>query len=702
MRFLLFFIQSWWWLLVFVTATETSSNPSLKFPEPLTEENFKSTISENLHIVEFFSPYCPHCKSLAPIWEATYFDFYEESQKLNISFHQVNCIESGDLCEQEKIMFYPNIRLYGPDGYIKDYPGGSVHAKEDLINFARQEALDADNLDLTKLRSKSKFATDADLLKLLSEPQTEPYLVSFWPSTDFEDVDSSYSFKDCEKCSQFQRIWKLVSNKADSEGITTIHFNCANNTKNSKNDLICRELSYDSLTNERSSREDRYPRVALILPHFKSGSFVKFPYGKLQSDSYSIMDFAVRTLHNSKVPEIDRFEIQNFVEQPMKDILSPDIEDDKMILVFNYDPKTVVPEDTEFLEQLIEPLTYLPNVYLYKCPSDLMALSHNFYKKLYEKFNVDPAVEFSENRFIASSITQLPTFYLFKKSTFTPIIFPGFSTTETRDIKTILDWLTINSMPLVNELTPRSYRPLIGFEPEIYDKAVIQVINRSSNKFEKGSRKLVEGLRDAAHSYEVVRDEIVYDSLQLARDDKNKAVDKLKSKNVPSRRVVEAMRKEIDHIYDHKALFLYLDINSDPFFLDDLGLNANRRDYKTGDILIFDKKNGFYYEKDAKGEYLTLKTLPRTLAAINFPQRYPELQIERVRVVTPFAVLYNLADTFREATGLYYLLVPVMLFTLYKLPKVIQYHKLKKRYAAKRDTHGILGAKLSKETKLID
>ena len=338
MRFLLFFIQSWWWLLVFVTATETSSNPSLKFPEPLTEENFKSTISENLHIVEFFSPYCPHCKSLAPIWEATYFDFYEESQKLNISFHQVNCIESGDLCEQEKIMFYPNIRLYGPDGYIKDYPGGSVHAKEDLINFARQEALDADNLDLTKLRCKSKFATDADLLKLLSEPQTEPYLVSFWPSTDFEDVDSSYSFKDCEKCSQFQRIWKLVSNKADSEGITTIHFNCANNTKNSKNDLICRELSYDSLTNERSSREDRYPRVALILPHFKSGSFVKFPYGKLQSDSYSIMDFAVRTLHNSKVPEIDRFEIQNFVEQPMKDILSPDIEDDKMILVFNYDP----------------------------------------------------------------------------------------------------------------------------------------------------------------------------------------------------------------------------------------------------------------------------------------------------------------------------------------------------------------------------
>ncbi|QEU60910.1 Eps1 [Kluyveromyces lactis] len=673
-------------------------DPKSKLPAPLTEANFDETIAKNLHIIEFFSPYCHHCKQLAPIWEKTYNDFYDESLQLNISLHQVDCIESGDLCMKEGINAYPTIRLYGPEGFIKAFPRGLERTETTLLNFARKEALDADNLDITKLSSKSKLLNDGELLKILSEPQTEPYFVSFWPTSDFEDIESSYQFKNCEDCSLFQRIWKLVSNKADSIGINTVHFNCVNPTDSSKNEAICRELSFDALTQKRNSRLERFPEFALILPNRKSGSFIKFPFGPNRVDSESLIDFATRTLHNSNVPKIDQDEIEAFVKEPKRDILEANAEDDKILLVFNYNPETVVPEDMQFLEQLIDPLGYIPNIYLYKNTDDLKKLSHTLYQTLYKDYNTDQRIEFNEDHFITTSITQSPTFFIFKKSTFTPIIFPGYSTTETRNLDFILDWLTINSLPTVTEITSKNFEALKGFEQDFYDKLVIQLVNKKNNKFEEGSRKIVEGLRVAAHSYEILRNEAVYEGLKTAREEKKKLVQKLKNKNAPSVDIVTAMRKEIDYSYNHKVIFAYLDINESPSLLNNKGLNVYFRKFKTGDIIVVDKQKAIYYEKDASGQYITLETLPEVLSILNFPARHPGLRIERIFLRTPLSGLLRLIDCLREFSGINYLFVVVTFLALWKIPRAIHHYKLKRRYAAKRDTHGILG----KEAKLMD
>ena len=45
---------------------------------------------------------------------------------------QVNCIESGDLCEREHIDFYPNILLYAP---AVDKDGKKTGKLKTLIHF---------------------------------------------------------------------------------------------------------------------------------------------------------------------------------------------------------------------------------------------------------------------------------------------------------------------------------------------------------------------------------------------------------------------------------------------------------------------------------------------------------------------------------------------------------------------------------------
>ena len=71
-----------------------------EMPEYLNTDTFYPQVSKQLTIVEFFSPYCSHCKTLAPIWKDVVQTFSEKGmdKEYGIEFRQVDCIQSGDLC----------------------------------------------------------------------------------------------------------------------------------------------------------------------------------------------------------------------------------------------------------------------------------------------------------------------------------------------------------------------------------------------------------------------------------------------------------------------------------------------------------------------------------------------------------------------------------------------------------------------------
>ena len=80
----------------------------------LTGENFETVTARGTWLVEFYSPYCHHCRHFAPTWDQISEHVQKEAQEgsgptVGIGMAQVNCVTYGDLCAAQKIRGYPSI-----------------------------------------------------------------------------------------------------------------------------------------------------------------------------------------------------------------------------------------------------------------------------------------------------------------------------------------------------------------------------------------------------------------------------------------------------------------------------------------------------------------------------------------------------------------------------------------------------------------
>ena len=94
--------------------------------------------------VKHYSPYCGHCKAIAPHWQTLY-EFYYTSDPLegltksgqpdldspnsfhgfyNFHFASVNCIAFGDVCEKNGVRAWPTFNLYKDGEFVETYKGG--------------------------------------------------------------------------------------------------------------------------------------------------------------------------------------------------------------------------------------------------------------------------------------------------------------------------------------------------------------------------------------------------------------------------------------------------------------------------------------------------------------------------------------------------------------------------------------------------
>jgi protein disulfide-isomerase-like protein len=88
----------------------------------LCDSHFPDKKSENIWMVEFYAPWCGHCKALKPKYiEAA--KTAKKNQKFEgIKFGAVDCTKEQHLCQKYSVQGYPTIKAF-VGGKAKEYPG---------------------------------------------------------------------------------------------------------------------------------------------------------------------------------------------------------------------------------------------------------------------------------------------------------------------------------------------------------------------------------------------------------------------------------------------------------------------------------------------------------------------------------------------------------------------------------------------------
>ncbi|KAL6950887.1 hypothetical protein ACO0QE_000169 [Hanseniaspora vineae] len=635
-----------------INAIENTKNPVFDIPEfelppTLSTEDFDLVTQSSLVVMEFYSPYCSHCKTLAPIWKETVQNFtldnkYEDFRD-KIQFHQVNCVEMGDLCARENIRAYPAIKLYGPEGFIKDYPRDFKRNLEDFLRFAQLEVLNLEQLP-TKQTSNDATAEKENKDSLLNEDRShflnpmalagliagelpvnvkqvgnldvsQPCLVSFWPSSEFESPDAFVNskakmdslFSECPNCFYSYKNWKILSNKLKANNIQTGVFNCFDRDSSSdENKKVCQDLGImDSLTE---------PQIFMIVPGKAYNNI--FKYKKQETISTvketifnidRVVDFSVRIIQNAKIPEINTMELRSFTT-PKVNTLEKNNTPEKIYLVYNYDAESLVQEELDCLEHMIESVTEFPNMYLYKTSQDLSIFSEKSVDSLYRKINYnesEPIKTLNLEVYHNKMLTQRPTFYLFKENSLIPIVYKMYATVEVRDLYLVMNWIEQDALPNLIELKQTNAQQTFQFNKENFPQVALLFVDSSK----ESSKDFLYNYRLSSFEYEMLRWENNYAALQSARDEKHARIKELKQSSSSGNRkkMFEEMQKEFYLNLDKRCVFSYVDL-SVTTDLAALGIDLPKDiTYNVGDILVIDNSTPTIkvYDTDPFGQKLT-------------------------------------------------------------------------------------------------
>jgi len=125
------------WTLLFTGDTAFALYDKRGPVKLLGDDNFRSEVikgasGESAWLVQFFAPWCGHCKALAPKYKAV-----AKELKGQISVAAVNCDESNSVCTEFGVEGFPTVNFF-KGGSPTHYNG--AREKEALLEFVRKES----------------------------------------------------------------------------------------------------------------------------------------------------------------------------------------------------------------------------------------------------------------------------------------------------------------------------------------------------------------------------------------------------------------------------------------------------------------------------------------------------------------------------------------------------------------------------------
>ncbi|CAL1594853.1 unnamed protein product [Knipowitschia caucasica] len=121
----------------------------------LTDDDFASRIDDHgLILVEFYAPWCGHCKRLAPEYEAA-----ATRLKGVVSLAKVDCTANSEVCGKYGVNGYPTLKIFRDGEESGPYEG--PRSADGIVSFLKKQAGPA-SVELKSEDDLEKFISDQD------------------------------------------------------------------------------------------------------------------------------------------------------------------------------------------------------------------------------------------------------------------------------------------------------------------------------------------------------------------------------------------------------------------------------------------------------------------------------------------------------------------------------------------------------------